>query len=98
MDRSATMPPADTHWWSQKEKDASKHGWPYVHQQLAAVDPVSAAEIHPNHSQRLSRALEVYRASGRTMTELRQAQQQNAGPAFRERFRLVQLAVAPRDR
>lgn len=98
LDGLAAMPPADPDLRAQIEKDAAEHGWPYVHQQLAAVDPVSAAEIHPNHSQRLSRALEVYRASGRTMTELRQAQQQNAGPAFRERFRLVQLAVAPRDR
>lgn len=98
LDGLATMPAADPELRAQIEKDAAEHGWPYVHRQLAAVDPVSAAEIHPNHSQRLSRALEVYRASGRTMTELRQVQQQNAGPTFRERFRLVQLAVAPRER
>lgn len=98
LDGLAAMPPADPELRAQIEKDAAEHGWPYIHRQLAEVDPVSAAEIHPNHSQRLSRALEVYRASGRTMTELRQAQQQNAEPSFRERFRLVQLAVAPRDR
>ena len=40
-----------------------------IHKELAEVDPLSAARIHPNHSQRLSRALEVYRASGITMTE-----------------------------
>lgn len=98
LDGLAPMPPADPDLRAQIEKDAAEHGWPYVHRQLAEVDPVSAAEIHPKHSQRLSRALEVYRASGRTMTELRQEQQKNAGPTFRERFRLVQLAVAPRDR
>ena len=98
LDGLAAMPPADPRLRAQIEKDAAEHGWPYIHRQLAEVDPVSAAEIHPNHSQRLSRALEVYRASDRTMTELRQAQQQNAGPTFCERFRLIQLAVAPRDR
>ncbi|MDQ2076369.1 tRNA (adenosine(37)-N6)-dimethylallyltransferase MiaA [Marinimicrobium sp. ABcell2] len=94
----APMPPADPALRAAIEKEAAEHGWPYIHEQLAAVDPVSAAQIHPNHSQRLSRALEVYRASGRTMTELHQAQQRDAGPAFQERFRLVQLAMAPQER
>jgi tRNA dimethylallyltransferase len=98
LDGLAPMPPADPELRARIERDATEHGWSYIHKQLAEVDPASAAEIHPNHSQRLSRALEVYLASGRTMTELREAQQKEAGPSFQERFRLVQLAVAPRDR
>src|SRR5690625_7928349 len=98
LDGLAAMPPADPDLRAQIEKDAPEHGWPYVHQQLAAVDPVSAAEIHPNRSQRLRRALAVYRASSRTTTELRQAQQQNAAPACPELLRLVQLADLARAR
>lgn len=44
-------------------------GWPAVHRELAAVDPVAADRINPNDSQRLQRALEVYRMSGKTLTE-----------------------------
>ncbi|WP_341937527.1 tRNA (adenosine(37)-N6)-dimethylallyltransferase MiaA [Marinimicrobium sp. C2-29] len=94
----APMPPADPEVRAQIELEAQSHGWPHIHTQLAAVDPDTAAQIHPNHSQRLSRALEVYRVSGKTMTELRRAQRQESGPGFAERYRVTQLAMAPRDR
>ncbi len=65
----ADMPAADPAIRARIERDAAVHGWPHVHAQLAEVDPASAERIHPNHSQRIGRALEVYRASGITMTE-----------------------------
>lgn len=65
----AEMPAADPAIRADIEQQAATHGWPHIHAQLAAVDPESAARIHPNHSQRLSRALEVYRASGITLTQ-----------------------------
>jgi len=98
LEGMADMPEADTDIRLAIERDAAEHGWPYVHQQLADVDPVMAAEIHPNHSQRVSRALEVYRASGKTMTELRAVQGERAEPAFSERYQVIQIAIAPRDR
>ncbi len=98
LDGLAPMPEADPGVRAAIERDAAEHGWPHVHAQLAEVDPEMAAEIHPNHSQRLSRALEVYRVSGKTMTELRRAQQADAPPAFTDRFGVIQLAIAPRDR
>jgi tRNA dimethylallyltransferase len=98
LDGLAAMPEADPVVRAAIEDDAALHGWPYVHAQLAEVDPQMAAEIHPNHSQRLSRALEVYRVSGVTMTELRKKQQQQSAAPFTERFNVLQLAIAPRDR
>lgn len=98
LDGLADMPESDPDVRAQIEKDAEQFGWPYVHQQLAQVDPDIAKEIHPNHSQRVSRALEVYRISGKTMSELRQLQSQRAQEAFSERFHLVQIAMAPRER
>lgn len=98
LDGLAEMPAADPEVRAAIEKDAAQHGWPYIHQQLAEVDPQTAADIHPNHSQRLSRALEVYRVSGKTMSQLREAQAAQAGPRFAERFSLAQIAIAPRDR
>ncbi len=99
LDGLAEMPAADAGVRAQIEREAEEFGWPYIHQQLAGVDPHTAAEIHPNHSQRLSRALEVYRVSGKTMSQLRELQhsQINTG-SFAERYDLCQLAIAPRDR
>lgn len=98
LDGLADMPEADLEIRAQIERDAQEFGWPYVHQQLAEVDPKIAVEIHPNHSQRVSRALEVYRASGKTMSELRAAQGQARGEPFSERFNLIQIAIAPHVR
>lgn len=82
---------------------AALHGWLSIHKALAEVDPQSAARIHPNHSQRLNRALEVYRASGITMTDWHNKKgvgeefvKDNAG-AF-DRYRVVQLAICPAER
>lgn len=98
LDGLAEMPEADAEVRAQIERDAAEFGWPFVHGQLAEVDPEIAAEIHPNHSQRLSRALEVYRVSGKTMSQLRSVQERNSPVAFCQRFTLVQIAIAPRDR
>lgn len=67
----ADMPPADAQVRAELEEEAARLGWQALHDQLAAVDPVSAARIHPNDPQRLTRALEVWRVSGQTMTEHR---------------------------
>lgn len=99
LDGLAEMPAADAEVRAQIEREAEAFGWPHIHAQLAQVDPETAADIHPNHSQRLSRALEVYRVSGKTMAQLREVQ--HAQPqinAFCERFHVCQLAIAPRDR
>lgn len=98
LDGLADMPEADAEVRAKIEKDAELHGWAYVHQQLAEVDPQMAAEIHPNHSQRLSRALEVFLVSGKTMTQLREVQQSNDRKSFAERYKVSQMAISPRDR
>ncbi len=96
-DGMAAMPPADETVRAQIANKARIEGWAAVHAELASVDPETAAEIHPNHSQRLSRALEVYRISGKTMTEFRK--DQAAGEHnFMNTYNVVQIALAPRDR
>ncbi|WP_068544388.1 tRNA (adenosine(37)-N6)-dimethylallyltransferase MiaA [Thalassotalea crassostreae] len=64
------LPAADGDIRAVIEQDAEQHGWHYIHQLLADVDPTSAQRINENDSQRLTRALEVYRVSGKTLTEL----------------------------
>lgn len=99
LDGLAEMPAADAEVRAQIEREAKEFGWPHIHTQLALVDPETAAEIHPNHSQRVSRALEVYRVSGKTMSQLRERQHQSSAQhSFCERYNVCQLAIAPRDR
>lgn len=93
LDGLADMPSADP-WVREEINDlAQRQGWPAVHAQLAEVDPDSAARIHPHHSQRLSRALEVYRVSGKTMTQLQAEQTEKSLP-----YQVYQFAIAPVER
>ncbi|MET0379354.1 MAG: tRNA (adenosine(37)-N6)-dimethylallyltransferase MiaA [Spongiibacteraceae bacterium] len=92
-DGLASMPAANADVRSQIEVDARIRGWPALHAELAAIDPQSAARIHPQHSQRIQRALEVYRVSGESMSVLH-ARQSAVEPSHR----LIELAVAPLDR
>ena len=64
------LPAANPQIREQIEKQAQELGWDALHRQLQQVDPVAAARIHPNDPQRLSRALEVFLISGKTLTEL----------------------------
>ncbi len=62
------MPHADPAIRSEIEVRADKLGWPAMHAELAAVDPITAARLNPADSQRISRALEVYRLSGQPLS------------------------------
>ncbi len=86
------LPAADPEIRQQIEKEAIELGWDALHDQLKAIDPVSAERIHPNDPQRLSRALEVYRISGKTLTELTKTKGEPLP------FRVKQFAIAPKER
>lgn len=62
------MPGAHPQIRAAIEAQARALGWAAIHAQLAEVDPVSAARLHPADSQRIQRALEVYRVSGRPLS------------------------------
>ena len=63
------MPPAQPALRAAIEAEAGERGWPALHQQLGQVDPRTAARLSPNDSQRIGRALEVWRASGRPISD-----------------------------
>ncbi len=65
----APMPPADPQVRAELEAQAAREGWPALHAQLARVDPATAARLAPLDSQRIQRALEVYRISGRPLSD-----------------------------
>ena len=86
------LPSADETIRSQIFSEADSLGWEALHRQLCEIDPVAGERIHPNDPQRLSRALEVYRITGKTMTELTQTKSA-ALP-----YDVVQFAIAPTER
>lgn len=92
LDGISPLPEAQPEVRQQLEQEAEKLGWTELHRQLAEVDPVSAARIHPNDPQRINRALEVYRITGQSLTELT-AQK---GEPFA--YPVHQFAIAPQDR
>ncbi|PMO52849.1 tRNA (adenosine(37)-N6)-dimethylallyltransferase MiaA [Vibrio breoganii] len=86
------LPAADPDIRAQIEQEATQKGWQALHDELKQIDPVSAERIHPNDPQRLSRALEVFRISGKSLTELTQ---QKGEPIP---YDVKQFAIAPQER
>ena len=74
------MPPAAPAIRAAIDAEAALLGWPAMHAKLAEVDPVTAARLKPNDSQRIQRALEVWRASGTPLSTLHQRAQRDAPP------------------
>jgi len=72
FDGLSDMPQADEALRAEIDARAAEQGWPALHAELARLDPVTAARLAPNDSQRIQRALEVCRLAGRPMSELHQ--------------------------
>ncbi|MBP6750749.1 MAG: tRNA (adenosine(37)-N6)-dimethylallyltransferase MiaA [Xanthomonadaceae bacterium] len=89
------MPPADPAVRARLEAEAGERGWPAMHAELARIDPEAAARIHATDPQRIQRALEVYRISGRPISAWRR---ETANDAARFPCRVLKLALAPHDR
>jgi len=89
----AELPGADPATRRAIDAKAADEGWPAVHAELQAVDPAAAARINPNDSQRLQRALEVYRLSGKTLT---QWQDEARSPSDDVTYLKVALQIEPR--
>jgi tRNA dimethylallyltransferase len=75
------------------EAQAERQGWPALHAELAAVDATAAARIHPLDAQRIQRALEVFRLTGRAISDW-----QAATRAPLEGVRWLRFALVPEDR
>ena len=89
----ADLPTADADIRRDIDAIAKESGWPAVHQELERVDPVAAERINPNDSQRLQRALEVYRASGKSLTDWQREARRPAGDV---EYLKIGLQIEPR--
>lgn len=86
------LPSADAEVRHHIEERAKLEGWETLHRELCLKDPEAGARIHPNDPQRLTRALEVFLISGKTLTELTQI----AGESLP--YDVHQFAIAPVER
>ena len=64
------LPEAQEQVRAEIQQLAEQHGWNYIHDELAKVDPESAQRIHPNDPQRINRAYEIFLISGQSMSDL----------------------------
>ncbi len=90
----AELPEADPEIRAAIDRDAEKSGWPAMHEQLRSVDPAAAERIQPNDRQRIQRALEVYRASGRPLSEWQSQGNNRAGSGLQ----FVKVSLEPLTR
>ncbi|WWO96358.1 MAG: tRNA (adenosine(37)-N6)-dimethylallyltransferase MiaA [Candidatus Dasytiphilus stammeri] len=86
---SPLLPAADYITRKYIQQKADQKGWNYIYQKISIIDPISAQSIHPNDYHRLSRALEVFLLSGKTLTFLKK----KTGKILP--YKIVQFVLAP---
>jgi tRNA dimethylallyltransferase len=86
------LPQADPALRAAIDADAARRGWPALHADLAKVDPQAAARLPPSDSQRIQRALEVFRLTGKPLSSLHGASRAQLP------FELRAFALMPPDR
>ena len=87
------LPTADQAVRAGIEEEAARIGWPAMHARLATLDPVTAERLKPNDAQRINRALEIIRLTGKPMSALLGLREKPELP-----FELVSFALEPSDR
>lgn len=89
----AGLPEADPATRASLDAEAAQIGWPAMHDKLKQVDPITAARLEPNDTQRIQRALEVYALTGSPLSTLFHQQQSEVLP-----YRVLKIALVPSDR
>lgn len=91
-DGLASLPRADSAVRAALDREAEAVGWAALHARLALVDPAAAERIAPTDRQRIQRALEVHRLTGRPITELQRGAGAPSG------LNVIAVALLPQDR
>jgi tRNA dimethylallyltransferase len=89
----ADLPEADAALRETIDAEARQRGWPALHEELAQCDPATAARLAPNDAQRIQRALEIIRLTGKPLGDAFAARRDEPLP-----YRLLPLALMPVDR
>lgn len=91
IDGIASLPAADPQIRAAIDQAAKEQGWPALHAELAEVDPATAQRINANDPQRIQRALEVFRISGKPLSTW----QSDTRPG---RHQFIKIALLPEPR
>jgi tRNA dimethylallyltransferase len=86
------LPPSNVDVRKSLQNKAEVQGWEYMHQSLTQIDPKSALRIHPNDTQRILRALEVYELSRKPLSDFLDEEIENPPRQF------INLLLMPKDR
>lgn len=89
----SSLPEADAAVRAGLDTEIAQHGIQHLHQQLAQVDAETAARLHPTDTQRIQRAMEVYRLTGQPMSTLLKQKSNSELP-----YRFLSIALIPSDR
>ncbi|MBP8923945.1 MAG: tRNA (adenosine(37)-N6)-dimethylallyltransferase MiaA [Thauera sp.] len=92
-DGLSDLPAADPELRRAIDEDAAARGWPAVHAELARLDPDAAARLEPGDAQRIQRALEIVRLTGRPLAESYAKKEDDTLPCH-----LLPIALVPSDR
>lgn len=87
------LPQSNPEVRTELEAEIAQHGIEHLHKQLSKVDAETAARLKPTDTQRIQRAMEIYRITGQTMTTLIGQQQSAELP-----YRIIPIALVPSDR
>ncbi|MGH8743173.1 MAG: tRNA (adenosine(37)-N6)-dimethylallyltransferase MiaA [Burkholderiales bacterium] len=87
------LPPADSAMRAIIDAMAKTSGWPALHHELSRLDPVTAARLKPNDSQRIQRALEICYLTGQPMSRVLGQSEIAALP-----YRVTAIGLSPDDR
>ncbi len=88
----SALPEADEQVREQLLEQAQTHGWAFMHDKLVQVDPLAAARIHPNDTQRIQRALEVHTITGQSLSAYLQ---EGSTPSA---YQCINIMLLPADR
>ena len=88
----SALPEANPALRARIADEAARIGWPALHERLRSLDAVSAERIRPGDAQRIQRALEIIELTGEPLSAL------IGGPPERPPWRILKLALVPRDR
>ncbi len=89
----SVLPQSDATLRAELDAEIAQHGIEHLHARLAEVDPETAARLHTTDTQRIQRAMEIYRLSGHPMSVLIKQQEQDKFP-----YRILPIALVPSDR
>ena len=89
----SNLPDANSKVRNQINREAQEKGWPKLHDILHDIDPETAEQINPNDRQRIQRALEIFRLSGKTPSSLK-----NINVVRKPEYNYIKLALIPYSR